>query len=67
MKVRIYSSTNTVKHTNILLSIHKYGRNSCEAVKLTAYPLTPVTRDSELYNFPLNIETKQTYTGLYSL
>jgi hypothetical protein len=64
MKVTNCDSTNTVKHTNLHWSIRKYGRNSSEVVNLTAYPLTPVTKDSELYNFTFTKETKQSYTGL---
>ena len=67
MKVKIYGSTNTVKHTTLRLTIYKYGRNFSEVDKLTAYPITPNTRDSEMYNFALTKETKQTYTRLYSL
>jgi hypothetical protein len=66
MKVTNCDSTNTVNQTNLRLSIRKYGRNSSEVVKITAYPLTPVTRDSELYNFPLTKQTNKTYTGLPS-
>jgi len=51
MKVTICGSTNTVGHITLRLSIQKYGRNSCEVAKFTAYPLTPVIRDSESCNF----------------
>ena len=65
MKVTICASTNTVQHITLLLSIQKYGRNSSEFAKLTAYPLTPVMRDSESCNFAFTKEKKQTYTGLH--
>ena len=64
--VKIFSSTITVKHTTLRLSIRKYARKSSNAVKLTAYPLTPVMRDSELHPLAVTKDTKQTYTGLHS-
>jgi len=58
--------TNNVKHTTLCLSIRKYGRNSSVIVKLTAYPLTPVMKDSKLYPFAVTTEAKPFYTGLHS-
>ena len=66
MKVTICGSTNTVRHITLRLSIKKYGRNSSEVAKFTAYPLTSVMRDSESCNFAFTTEIKPTYTGLHS-